>query len=146
MDRSGSRYGQNQLYYGCAHRPILQSGRMGWQVGGSRKTMELICLAAKSRICVCFKSEVEDGGVCPPPPSRLQWLASSPPTSLVAHRSAIGVATRLTCLWVGACVCRHLGTGVVAGMGKTNFTMVVPTVQSSRAPLEGAGGWGTFCG
>ena len=63
------------------------------------------------------------------------WLASSPPTLLVT--TAIGVVTRLMCMWVGACVCRHLWIGVVAGMGKTNFTMVVPTIQSSRA-----GGWG----
>ena len=64
------------------------------------------------------------------------WLANSPPTFLVDCRSAGGVATRLTCVWVGACVCRYLWLGVVAGMGKTNFTKVVPTVQSSRV-----GGW-----
>ena len=94
MDRSGSGYGQNQLYY----------GRMEWRVGGLRKTMELIRSAAKSRICVRFKLEVEEGGVCPPPPLRLQWLASSRPMSLVNHQSAIGVATRLMCVWVGACM------------------------------------------
>ena len=47
--------------------------------------------------------------------SRLQ------PLTLVDRRSAGGVATWLTCVWVGACVCRNLWLGVVAGMGKTNF-------------------------
>ena len=66
--------------------------------------------------------------------ARLQWLASSPPTSLVDRRSAmVG----------GISIGVHVGGGVrvgiyrvVEGMGITNFTMVVPTVQSSRAPLE----------
>ena len=41
VQKSGGRYGHNQLYYGCAHRPILQSAiggpptqAGGWEVDG----------------------------------------------------------------------------------------------------------------
>ena len=67
-----------------------------------------------------------------------QWLASSPPTSLVNRQSARGG---------GGLVGMRVGGGVrvgvyrvVEGMGITNFTMVVPTVQSSRAREDGVVG------
>ena len=44
-------------------------GGAGYAMVILRKTMELVHSAAKSRICVHFKLEVEGGGVCPPPPS-----------------------------------------------------------------------------
>ena len=54
--------------------------------------------------------------------------------SLVGRRSARGGGS-LVDMHVGGGV--HVGVyRVVEGMGITNFTMVVPTVQSSRA-----GGW-----
>ena len=57
------------------------------------------------------------------------WLPSSPPMSLImVGGRAIGV-------YVGGGVPVGIYR-VVEGMGITNFTMVVPTVQSSRA-----GGW-----
>ena len=52
-----------------------------------------------------------------------KWLASSPPMSLVDRRPVHGLAGRLT-------------LELMVGMGNTNFTMVMPTVQSFRA-----GGW-----
>ena len=78
---------------------------------------------------------MEEWGVCPPPPSRLQWLPSSPPTSLVDRQTA-KVGGRAIGVYVGGGVPVGIYR-VVEGMGITNFTMAVPTVQSSRAPLEG---------
>ena len=91
--------------------------------GRLAKTTELVRSAA-SETCVRFKLVVGEGCVRPSPPSRLQWLASSPPTSLVNRRPVPGMAGRLT-------------LELMVGMGNTNFTMVMPTVQSFRAPLEG---------
>ena len=75
--------------------------------GRLEKTTELVRSAA-IETCVHFKLEVGEGCVWPPPPSRLQWLASSPPTLLVDHRPARGWAAQLTQVWVGVCMCRHL--------------------------------------
>ena len=128
----------NQLYYGCAHRPILQSVG-GWSGGReAREDYGTRSFGCYIENCVHFKLEVEEWGVCPPPPSQLQWLASSPPTSLVDRRSTRGG---------GGLVDMRVGGGVrvgvyrvVEGMGITNFTMVVPTVQSSRAWEDGVVG------
>ena len=49
-----------------------------------------------------------------------QWLASSPPTLLVDRMPVRGMAGRLT-------------LELMVGMGNTNFTMVMPTVQSFRS-------------
>ena len=90
-------YGQNQLYYGCAHRPILQSAG-GWSGGReARKDYETRSFGC-NRECVHFKLEVGEGCVWPSPPSRLQWLASSPPTSLVDRRPARGCGRAIGCV------------------------------------------------
>ena len=86
------------------------------------KTTELVRSAA-SKACVRFKLAVWEGCVWPPPPARLQWLASSPPTSLVSRRPVRGLAGRLT-------------LELMVGLGNTNFTKVMPTIPSFRA-----GGW-----
>ena len=65
-------------------------------VGGRlAKTTELVRSAA-SETCVHFKLAVGEGCVWPTPPSRLQWLASSPPMLLVDRRPVRGLAGRLT--------------------------------------------------
>ena len=51
-----------------------------------------------NRECVHFKLEVGEGCVWPSPPSRLQWLASSPPTSLVDRRPARGCGRTIGCV------------------------------------------------
>ena len=56
--------------------------------GRLAKTTELVRSAA-SETRVRFKLAVVDGCVWPSPPSRLQWLASSPPTSLVDRRPVL---------------------------------------------------------
>ena len=112
--------GQYQLYYGYTHRPILQSAG-GWSGGReARKIYGTRSFGCKRDLC---PFQVSGGGGV--------RLAFSSVATAMARKLTTYVASQSSA-WPW-----RLTLELMVGMGNTNFTMVMPTVQSFRAPLEG---------
>ena len=93
---SGGGYGHNQLYYGCAHRPILQSGRMEWRAGGSRRLRNSFVRLLDRELC---PFQVRGGGV--------GRLSSSSIATAMARQLTTYVASRLSVCHAGWQLDRH---------------------------------------
>ena len=107
---------------------------MEWRAGGSRRLRNSLVRLLGRELC---PFQVRGGGVGRLSSSSIATAMAPKLTTYVASRSSdYQVGARAIGVYVGGG--EPVGTyRVVEGMGITNFTMVVPTVQSSRAPVEG---------
>ena len=107
---------------------------MEWRAGGSRRLRNSLVRLLGRELC---PFQVRGGGVGRLSSSSIATAMAPKLTTYVASRSSdCQVGARAIGVYVGGG--EPVGTyRVVEGMGITNFTMVVPTVQSSRAPVEG---------
>ena len=118
--------------------PTVQSsrarGRMEWRAGGSRRLRNSFVRLLDRELC---SFQVRGGGVGRLSSSSIATAMAPKLTTYVSSRSS---ACQVGGRAIGVYVDGGVPVGiyrVVEGMGITNFTMVVPTVQSSRVPLEG---------
>ena len=101
---SGGSYGHNQLYYGCAHRPVLQSGRMEWRAGRSRRLRNSFVRLLDRELC---PFQVRGGGVERLSSSSIATAMAPKLTTYIASRSSDcqggGPRDRRVCGWWRAC-------------------------------------------